>query len=307
SNGFFVPRAGVAGGDAGGHLFFLRAGTLMALPFDPTRRKATAEAFPVAENVAMAANNPYGAVSLAENGTLAYWSGGVVDNRELVWMDRSGKRLKPVGKPNAFVIGPDLALSPDEQTVAAAVGSLLQADIWLLDSASGSIKNFTFGFTGAAPVWSSDGKSIVYARRNGAANDIVRKPIAGGPEEVLLANVVNASPRGVSADAKFILHDLSVAKKGFDIGLLAADGDHRESVYLSSPANERAARFSPDGKWIAYQSDESGQDPQVYVQTIPAGGGKFQISASGGVMPAWRHDGKELYYLTPEQKLVAVP
>ena len=121
-----------------------------------------------------------------------------------------------------------------------------------------------------------------------------------------MANVVNALPTDVSSDGKFIVHNMSVAKTAFDVGLLSADGDHRESVYLSSPANEREARFSPDGKWMAYQSDESGQY-QAYVQTIPAGGGKFQISASGGTIPAWRHDGKELYYLDLAQRLMAVP
>src|SRR5207237_5400523 len=99
-----------------------------------------------------------------------------------------------------------------------------------------------------------------------------------------LANIVNATPQDISSDGKFIVHDMSVATTAFDIGLLSVDGDHRESAYLSSPANERGARFSPDGKWMAYQSDESGQS-QVYVQTIPAGGGKFQISTSGGTIP----------------------
>src|SRR5262249_52523365 len=153
--------AGVAGGEAGGHVFFLRAGTLMALPFDPARRKATAAAFPVADNVATAANQRYGAFSLSGNGTLAYWN---MENRELVWMDRSGKRLNLVFKPNAFIV-PDLALSPNEQTVAATVGYLPQADIWLVNSASGSSAKFTFGLTGSGPAWSSDGKSIFYSRR----------------------------------------------------------------------------------------------------------------------------------------------
>ena len=288
ANGIFVPGTGAAAG--GGYLFFLRAGTLMALPFDAIQRKATAEAFPVAENVASAANVNYGAFSLARNGTLAYWGGvGVANNRELVWMDRSGKRLSVLGKPNAFIFG--LALSPDEKTVAATVGVRPQMDIWLLDSASGSMTRFTFGFTGIAPVWTPDGRLIVYARPRAATNDIVRRQISGAAEELLLANIVNAGPTDVSSDGKFIVHDMSVAKTAFDIGLLSTEGDHRESAYLSSPANERGARFSPNGRWMVYQSDESGQY-QVYVQTIPTGGGKFLISTSGGTLPAWGHDGK---------------
>jgi Tol biopolymer transport system component len=136
----------------------------MALPFDAARLKATAEAFPVAENVAIAANNRYGAYSLAGNGTLAYWGRPAANSRGLVWMDRSGKRLGPLGNPNIFG-GP--ALSPDEKTVAASVGPPTQRDIWLLDSASESITRFTFGFTGFNPVWTPDGRSLVYARQTG--------------------------------------------------------------------------------------------------------------------------------------------
>jgi Tol biopolymer transport system component len=299
SNAVYIPNAGAAG-----YLLFLREGTLLALPFNAAGLKATAEAFPVAENVAIAAHVLYGAFS-ARNGTLAYWNGGLFDHRELVWMDRSGKRLGVIGKPND--LGGDIALSPDEKTVAVTVGTSAKSDIWLMDSASGASTRFTFGPTVMmSPIWSADGRSIVYSRRRGQANDILRRQITGGTEELLLQNIVNALPSDFSSDGKFVVHRMSVAKTGSDIGLLAADGDHRESVYLGTPANEGNARFSPDGRWMAYQSDESGQF-QVYVQTIPVGGGKFQISTAGGTLPAWRRDGKELYYLAPDQKLMAVP
>jgi len=288
---------------AQGHVFFLRDGTLMALPFDPAERKATAEAVPVAENVAIAANNVYGAFSLSANGTLAYGSGGAANSRELVWMVRSGKRVRTLGEPKRFGT---FALSPDEKTVAATFGARPQTDVWLLDSASGLVTRFTFGSSGNYPVWSADGRTIFYARRSGVTNDIVRRPITGGGEEVLLAHTINALPTDVSPDGKTIVHVISGANAALDVGLLMADGDHRESAYLSSPANEAQARFSPDGKWMAYQSDESGQS-QVYVQTIPAGGGKFQISTAGGGDPVWRRDGKELYYIDSGQKLMAVP
>jgi len=298
ANAVYLPGAGSAG-----HVLFLREGTLLALPFNAAELKPTGEAFPVAENVAIAANILYGAFSAAGNGTLAYWSGGRADHRELAWMDRSGKRLGTLGAPNDLV--GNVALSPDEKTVAVTVGRQPQSDIWLMDSASGASTRFTFGFTGFYPIWSPDGRSIVYARQRGVAYDVVRRQIAGGTEDLLL-NIVDAFPSDFSSDGKFVVHDMSVAKTGVDIGLLATDGDHRESVYLSTPANERNARSSPDGKWMAYRSDEAGQY-QVYVQTIPVGGGKFQISTSSGNLPTWRRDGKELYYLAPDQKLMAVP
>lgn len=282
-NAVYLPAQNARG--EAGYLLFLREGALLALPFDAAKLKATAEAFPVAENVAIAANNRYGAFSSARNGTLAYWSRSQTDNREFVWMDRSGKRLGARGKPSALVTF-YFALSPDERTVAATVGDLPQSDIWLIDSASGASTRFTFGFTGMSPIWSPDGRSIVYSRRrrSGPAYDTVRKQIRGGTEEVLLGNAANALPSDFSRDGKFVVHDMSVAKTGFDIGLLAADGERRESVYLGTPANERNARFSPDGRWMAYQSDESGQY-QVYVQTIPVGGGILRGSAADHEYP----------------------
>ena len=149
---------------AQGHVFFLRDGTLMALPFDPAERKATAEAVPVAENVAIAANNVYGAFSLSANGTLAYGSGGAANSRELVWMERSGTRVRTLGEPKRFGT---FALSPDEKTVAATFGAHPRTDVWLLDSASGLVTRFTFGSSGNYPVWSADGRTI--SMRAGAA------------------------------------------------------------------------------------------------------------------------------------------
>jgi len=289
-----------------GRLFFLRDQTLMALPFDPVARKATGEAFPVVENVGIAANVRYGAFSIAQNGTLAYWSGGA-NTRELVWMDRAGKRESSLGEPRDFFGA--LALSPDEKMVAAtirAVGASGRLDVWLLDSASGLPNRFTFGRGGRDPVWFPDGKTLVYGRPMGFTFDVVRKALSGGAEDVLLAHTDNAYPSDVSPDGKSVAHNMSVGNMGSEIGLLTSEGDHRASVFLSSPANERQARFSPDGKWMAYQSDESGQF-QIYVQTIPASGDKFQISTLGGSDPAWRRDGKELFYLDPAGRIMALP
>ena len=158
SNSIFVPVAGAAGGGAeGGHVFFLRDGTLMALPFESHPAEGNRRGLPRRGRCGDCSQQPLWCLfsgGKRHSGVLG--RGGGANNRELVWMDRSGKRLNALGKPNAFVSVNLLSLSPNGKTVAATVGTSQQSDIWLLDLASGSIGRFTFGFSGTFPVWSPD-------------------------------------------------------------------------------------------------------------------------------------------------------
>jgi Tol biopolymer transport system component len=181
-----------------------------------------------------------------------------------------------------------------------------QRDIWLIDLNRGNKTRFTFGYIGDSPRWTPDGASIIYSHGLSNTNDIVRKPATGGTEEVLARALVNGFITDVSPDGKQVVHQMSMPKTGIDLGIISVDGNHQASVYLGTAANERAAQFSPDGKWMAYQSDELGRY-EVYVQTIPAGGNKYQISTTGGSFPVWRHDGQELFYLSLDQKIMSVP
>src|SRR4029077_6727880 len=136
---------------------------------------------------------------------------------------------------------------------------------------------------------------------------IYRKPANGtGKEELLLGEGINSRPVDWSRDGKFVVYESTGSTTGNDIWLLPMEGDHKPVPYLQTPFNEGDAQFSPDGRWMAYASNESGQ-PQIYVQSIPASGSKFQISNAGGVQPRWRRDGKELFYISAANKLVAVP
>ena len=132
---------------------------------------------------------------------------------------------------------------------------------------------------------------------------IYRKPADGtGKEELLLGGGINNHPFDWSRDGKFIVYETTGGTTGDDLRLLPMEGDHKPVPYLQTPFNEGDAQFSPDGRWMAYASNESGQ-PQVYVQAIPASGAKWQISPAGGVQPRWRRDGKEMFYISPDQKL----
>ena len=204
--------------------------------------------------------------------------------------------------------GPSFHLSPDEKTLAITQGVPPQTDIWLIDLNRRNKTRFTFGYTGEFPSWTPDGASIIYShysRDSHFTNDIVRKPVIGGTDEVLARTLINGFTTDVSPDGKQIVHQMS-GKTGLDIGIISVDGNHQAFVYLGTPVNERSAHFSPDGKWMAYDSNESGRY-EVYVQTIPAGGKKYQISTTGGSLPVWRRDGQELFFLSVDQKIMSVP
>jgi eukaryotic-like serine/threonine-protein kinase len=291
-----------------GYVLFRREATLMAQPFDPDRLHTTGEMFPLAERVGVAANVSYGAFSASENGVLSYRSGGTFGNRELIWMDRSGKRLGTVTKPAATY---SAALSPDEKTIVLNISdpSGAMGDIWLQDLGRGVLSRFTFEIgSSSSPVWSPDGSRIAFSFRSaGTDYAIYQKDVTGtGKQELLWHTGVNGSPWDWSPDGKFIVYSDYADKTKYDLLLLPLQGDHKPIPYLQTPFNEVHAQFSPDGRWMAYVSDESGQ-PEVYVQRIPASGGKWQISAGGGNYPRWRRDGKELFYIAGDQKLMALP
>jgi serine/threonine protein kinase len=289
-----------------GNLLFRREGTLMAQPFDPSAARTTGDAFPVAEHVGVSGNTNFAEFSASQNGVLAHAEGGLNAGqlRELVWTDRGGKRLGVAGQPGLINY---LSLSPDEHKVAFALGVVAgdKSDLWLLDLARGVPTRFTFrSGTTLDGVWSPDGARIVYQSDN---TSFYVKPANGaGNEEMLLKTGINARPTDWSRDGKFVVYMQFAGTRGNDLMLLPMQGDRKPIPYLQTPFNEADAQFSPDGKWMAYASNESGT-PQVYVQPIPTNGAKWQISAAGGDQPRWRRDGKELFYLSSDGKLTVVP
>ncbi|MGH9955582.1 MAG: TolB family protein, partial [Pyrinomonadaceae bacterium] len=166
---------------------------------------------------------------------------------------------------------------------------------------------FTFGpETDLFPVWSPDGSRIVFGSDREGPRHLYHKPATGaGKEELLLKSDLNKIPMDWSADGRFILYIVVDSKTRFDLWVLPLFGDQKPFPLLQTEFNERLARFSPDGRWITYVSDESGIN-QVYVQSFPASGGKWQVSTSGGHFPAWRRDGKELFYISGDKKMMSV-
>ncbi len=287
-----------------GYLLFVREGTLVAQPFDWKSGTVSSEPFPVVERVGT------GQVGLAHfsvsgNGVLTYGT-GEASNRRLVWVDRAGKELGAIGDPARYS---DLALSPDETRLAMTIDDprASTADIWVRDLARGVSSRFTFSpDDDSAPTWSPDGSRIVYLADRGGKFEIVRKLASGaGGEEVLRKSETAEPPDTFSRDGRFLSYYSRQPGTSWDVGILPLAGDRKPIPFLSSQFVEVRPRFSPDGRWIAYDSNESGQ-MEVYVQAFPGPGGKWQISTAGGSEPQWRRDGKELFYLAPDSKLMSV-
>jgi eukaryotic-like serine/threonine-protein kinase len=283
-----------------GYLLFVREGTLMAQRFDPDNFMLAGDVSPVAEAVGLY-NVSTGTFSVSEKGVLAHSVGYAADQRQLAWFDRSGKLVERIGSTAPIF---DVVLSTDQKRAAV---QWQNNDIWVVDLVRGGIPSrLTFGPTVEDwPVWSPDGQ-VLFNSTIGGAGDLYSKASSGAGQEVLvLKSAAPKRPTDWSHDGRFIVYDTDDPKTRADIWVLPLSGDKKPQPILRTPFSEQHGRLSPDSKWIAYISDESGR-PEVYVQSFPPSGGKWQLSTNGGFTPRWRGDGRELYYLTLDRKIMAV-
>jgi Tol biopolymer transport system component len=289
-----------------GYLLFLRETTLMAQPFDARRLAQIAGPFPIAENIQTQGSFPPSAVfSASENGVLAYQTGAATANSQLVWFDRTGKQIGVLGDPAAYS---DVDLSPDGRQASVSISdeSGKGRDIWLYDVARGLRTRFTFDRANElASIWSPDGSRIVFDSDRKGHLDLYQKASSGaGADEMLLEDGLDKYPENWSPDGRFILYYTFGAPTGFDLFVLPLFGDRKPFPFLQTQFNEVFGRFSPDGRWVAYQSNESGRY-EIYVAPFPGPGGKWQISTAGGGRLRWRPDGNEIFYLSPGNNLMA--
>jgi dipeptidyl aminopeptidase/acylaminoacyl peptidase len=287
-----------------GFLLFLQNDALMAQRFDADALRLAGEPTRVAERVAYNVALGRGAFSLSENGVLAFRVGGGLRN-QLLWFDREGRQTGSLGAPGLYFT---LGLSPDGRRAAVDLSDAQTGtnDVWLFDLARGVPSRFTTDPSGDSnPLWSPDGGRVVFSSGRRGALDLYQKAASGvGEEELLLESPDAKVPNDWSPDGRFIVYQTSDAKTRFDLWLLPTFGDRRPVPFLQTRFNEHQAQFSPDGRWVAYTSDESGT-PEVYVQTFPASGGRWRVSAGGGCQPRWRRDGRELFYIAADRKLMA--
>lgn len=304
--------------DAGsGRLFFMRDGTLLAQMFEERRLELVGEPTPVAEQVGTFLLSA--GFSASANGVIAFRAGkSATALSGLSWYDRQGKELGDAGESGTFSYD-DLALSPDGTRVAAtridpkSLGA--SQVIWLLDLVRVVSARFTFDLSpDLAPVWSPDSSRVAFTAARAGGTGIYQKAANGaGKEQVLVSPTDDAKfPNHWSRDGRFLLYTQQDAKTNADLWVLPLTGDGVPSgepmPFANTEFSEGQGQFSPDTHWIAYASDESGR-VEVYVQpfpTPPGGGSKTPVSSDGGNQPRWRRDGKELFYLSLDGKLMAV-
>ena len=291
-----------------GYLLFSRDNTLMARPFDAGAAEFTGEEFPILERVeltpGMGANLP--AYSASATGVLVYRP-VPLEQGVSAWFNREGGRLSTVAsEPYRWH-----RLSPDRtRIIAGRRDSRFRFDLFLLDLVRGGASRFTFDAEAdeSDPIWSPDGTSVVYSSSGEGWFTLFRKPAGGAADpEPLLKGRSAMYPTDWSPDGTSILLDLSGQNTATDIVLLPLTGDRKLLPIVHTPFKETNGRFSPDGRWFAYNSDESGTQ-QIYIQPFPPDGRRWQLSIdiNGGTLPVWRRDGQELFYLAAASRVMAI-
>jgi eukaryotic-like serine/threonine-protein kinase len=301
-----------ASGTGGGYLLFGREGALMAQPFDAQALQLGGEAFPVAGRVGTVLQGSTSGFrrrnfSVCNNGMLLFDPQPNRQRSQLLWVDRSGKTIKSLDRLDNVVIP---RLAPDDKRFAVVRASPQDGnnDIWLSDVASGNPTRFTFDpGNDQLGVWSPDGTRLVWASSRSGVFDLYEKNTdLAGQDTLLLQSEHYKFPTDWSRDGRYIIYRQIDPQTKYDIWILPLFGEWKPFPFLRTEANEAAAVLSPDGRWIAYSSDETGRY-EVYVEGFPGHGGKRQISTAGGMGPYWRGDGKELYYHAPDGKLISAP
>ena len=292
-----------------GQLLFVRNGALMAQPLDALRSNLSGEPVVVAEHLGTYLNYPL--FSASRNGVLVYKAGGD-RNQQLIWLDRQGKALGTVEEANLYN---SVSLSAEGTRVVVSRPNAQEPNsgLWLLDLSRGTSTRFTFDSSiSSYAVWSPDGNRIIFASNRGGTNNLYVKPASGAKdEELLLKSGEDKYPDSWSGDGRFLMYDTRDPKTKYDLWVLRLDGDKKSFPFLRTEFNEEDGQFSPDGRWLAYVSDESGRR-EIYVRSFspdsadPGTGAKWLISNNGGSDPRWRGDGRELFYIAPDAKLMAV-
>jgi Tol biopolymer transport system component len=260
------------------------------------------EPFPIAEPVGYNDSNSYESVAVSQNGTMVY-KGGAVSKRQLIWFDRTGKQQETVG-PSGEVN--DIVLSRDGKRLAMQRLDGGEIDIWLMDLARGVPCFYLRPGSRRQPGVVALGTQVVFSSAESVRSiSPYRKVSSGAGTQELFKSDVTKESTDWSKDGRFIVFQADDPKTGTDLWVLPLFGEGKPYPLLHTEFNEVPGFFSPDGRWLAYTSNESGRN-EVYVQTFPQTGGKWLISSGGGAQPHWGGDGKELFYVAPDRTLMAV-
>ena len=290
-----------------GYLLFVRGETLFAHGFDPARGELLGRPFAVADKIVMGrvAGTSVAAVSAAASGQVVYRTGGEAQRRQFAWFDRSGRPLGTVGDSDpSYALSP--SLSPDGRRLAMHRFVAGNTDIWILELARGALTRFTTHPANEIyPIWSPDGKRILFDSNRGGAYALYEKATDGtADEKLVLAN--GAQPTDWSADGSLLLFQQRDLKTAADLWVLPIGRGQEPYPVVRTEFDERGGQFSPDARWMAFASTESGRS-EIYLQPFPGPGAKLLVSVDGGAQVRWRADGRELFFIGLDDRLMAVP
>ena len=310
-----VQRGGFSGRyRPSGHLTWVHDGTLFAAPFDLATLAVTGPAVPVVPGVVSSNNNGIAQVDVSHTGTLVYLPGVESASGALLdWLTRDGKTT-PLRATSANWSG--VRIAPDGRRLAFSLADASNTDVWTYDAARDALTRLTFDpGLDRSPVWTPDGQGLVYsASRGGTAPNLYWQRADGGGEPTRLTTSSNQQiPGSWHPSGRFLAFQETRPQTGADLLILPVEGDEASGwkpgtpiVFLSGPSNEQAPSFSPDGRWLAYESQESGRS-EIYVRPFPPGPGRWTVSTGGGTNAVWSRPRHELLYLTPNQRIMLVP
>ncbi|HYV30534.1 MAG TPA: protein kinase, partial [Candidatus Binatia bacterium] len=288
-----------------GHLVYARAGGLVAVPFDLKRVAVTGPPVSILEDVSMHPTSGVAEFSSSDSGSLAYVAGGTRgDERTRLWVDRKGAAQALPASPRAYF---SPRLSPDGQRLAVGIFGISGSNqgVWLYDLARGTLTRLAETALVPFPFWTPDGKGLtVNLAQQGPLNLFWMAADGGGSAERLTTSDNPQFPGSWSPDGQVLAFSEVDPTTGYDIWVLRLEGDRKPQPFLHTPSNESAPTFSPDGRWLAYQSDESGRE-EIYVRPFPSPGGKWLISTEGGTQPVWARNGRELFYRNGDKMMAA--
>ena len=291
----------------GDYVLFAREAALLAQRFDDRRFELVGDPVPIADGIVRGPTTRYAPFAVSGD-VVAYRRGGVATT-QLVVVDRSGRAIRALGAAGPYPANP--SLSPDGRQIAMALFDLRSggADVWLFDIARGVQSRFTSDASlELAPLWTPDGTRLLFASNRAGVWDLYERPVAERTplDRLVLESDSNKYPQSWSPDGATLVYSAWNAGTGQDLWTLSMDDARRATPYLQTPFDEREAQVSPDGRWLAYSSNESGR-PEVYVRPFPAAAGQWKVSVEGGTEPRWRGDGRELFYVGPDRRLISVP
>jgi eukaryotic-like serine/threonine-protein kinase len=291
-----------------GHIVYAAGSSIRAVPFDLHRLEVTGPPITLIEHVATVPNDGNGNFRLSESGSLVFQPERSIAGRRLTWVDRSGAETPLPIPPRAFTTA---RVSPDGRRLAFAAADGDREDIWTYELATGALTRATLEDINRAPLWTRDGRRLTYEKLRAGTHYLFWQPADGsGPAEPLLSGLDRLHPGAWTPGGRALLYVDSPPSDRSDILTLLLDGERRSQLAIQKPpeAYEETyadlPSFSPDGRWLAYTSNETARD-QVYVQAFPGPGTRHQVTEGGGSAPMWRRDGRELFFLDGGQMFAA--